>query len=92
MSFHEKPVFVLFVGVKEGTGVPPMSEAPKRLASRRPSRPKVLLPVARVKFALMLGIVGNPVVITDAGFTLPLWGAAAILPKPTVAVLPAPVP
>ena len=90
MSFQANPVLAgALVGVKEVT-LPLMSEAPKRIASRKPSRPKVPLPVARVKLALMFASVVNEV--TEAGFTLPLWVTAAIRPKPTVAVLPAPVP
>ena len=99
MSFQVGAAFVLVEGLKEATGLTLklMSKGPKRLASRRPSRPKpegVVFPVARVRLELMFDIVGNPVVVTDAGFTLPLWAAAAvgIRPKPTLAVLLAPVP
>ena len=89
MSFQANPVLAgALVGVKEVT-LPLMSEAPKRIASRKPSRPKLVL-FARVKLELMFASVVNEV--TDAGFTLPLWVTAAIRPKPTVAVLPAPVP
>src|SRR6266853_3119519 len=93
MSFQANPVLAgALVGVNEVT-LPLMSKAPKRLASRRPSRPKpagVVVPVARVKLELMFASVVNEV--TEAGFTLPLWVTAAIRPKPTVAVLAAPVP
>jgi len=80
MLFQDEPVFVLFVGVK-GDGVGLTSESPKRLASKRPSRPKVLLPVARVKLELMAGKVKNEV--TNAGLTVPLCEAVA-RPKPIV--------
>jgi hypothetical protein len=93
--FQDEPVFVLSVGIKALTGltVVLMSETPKRLASRRPSRPKPageVVPVARVKLDLMFGIVAENGV-TDAGSTLPLWEAVAC-PKPMVAVFPAFVP
>jgi len=100
MSFQVGAAFVLVEGTKEATGftLKLMSNRPKRFASRRPSRPKpegVVLPVARTKeLGLMLDIAARGNVITDVGCTLPLWAAKAvgIRPKPTLAVLPAPVP
>jgi hypothetical protein len=85
MSFQAEPL-ELCVGSKEVT-LPLTSEAPKRIASRRPSRPKpagVVVPVARVKLELMVGNVKSEV--TDVGFTLPLCEAVATLPKPTLPV------
>src|SRR5512132_1062643 len=58
-----------------------ISEAPKRMASRRPSRPKVLLPVARVRLRL-IPVAGVTKVVTEVGSTLPLCEAVAA-PKRT---------
>jgi hypothetical protein len=86
MSFHADPL-ELVVGSNEVT-LPLMSEAPKRMDSRNPSRPKVVLPVARGKLELKGPIVvENAVTDVVAGFTLPLWEAALIRPKPTLPVL-----
>jgi hypothetical protein len=90
ISFQDEPVFVLFVGTKEATGLTLklMSNRPKRFASRRPSRPNpggVVAPVARVKLELMFDIV--VIEVTDPGFTLPLLGGAVLIyPNPALPV------
>jgi hypothetical protein len=86
MSFQANPSLAgLSVGSKEVT-VPLMSEAPKRLASRRPSRPKIALPIARGKgvgVGLIVNIVLN--VVTKEGSTLPLCETRAFVrPKSTL--------
>jgi len=86
MSFQAEPL-ELCVGSKEVT-LPLTSEAPKRIASRRPSRPKVALPVTRGKgkLELMVGNVKSEVTDVGSGFTLPLCEAVATYPKPTLPV------
>src|SRR6266567_7547392 len=81
MLFQAKPAEAGDVVVVKAVTVPLMSDVPKRNASRRPSRPNALLPVARVKLKEGL-IVNVEKVVTDAGSTLPLPEAVAA-PKPT---------
>ena len=84
MSFQAQPL-ELFVGLKEVTE-PLRSNAPKRSASRSPSRPNalpVVAPVVRVRLVLIFDIDAAGKFETDAGSTLPLCEAVAAAPKPT---------
>src|SRR6266700_2266108 len=64
-----------------------MSETPKRIASRKPSRPppNVLLPVVRTRLWLPpVDVVGKSVTDEASGFTLPLCVTTVLAyPKPT---------
>ena len=87
MSFHPAKVELDCVGGLKAVTAVLTSDAPKRSASRSPSRPNalpVVVPVVRVRLALIFDIDAAGNIETDAGSTLPLCEAVAAAPKPAL--------